>query len=180
MTELYFVFVQSAHVILRDAMSVEEFLASACSRKNLNPMEHFVRVKKRRDMEDHNYFVPHRTDLIETYVSTDKDPPIHCHGRLNVVRGSLRWLYDVIKLCRTYCLATLQSLSFQNSSSCSNFFSSIIIQYHNIIIHYPRIPRTKNNLRREHTNNLKTWQRRLKLTQYIIKTINGKWIIDIL
>lgn len=50
-------------------MTVEEFLASACNRKNLNPMEHFVRVKKRRDMEDHNYFVPHRTDLIETYVS---------------------------------------------------------------------------------------------------------------
>jgi T-lymphoma invasion and metastasis-inducing protein 1 len=56
-------------VYLRDAMSVEEFLASACGRKNLNAMEHFVRVKKRRDMEDHNYFVPHRTDLIETYVS---------------------------------------------------------------------------------------------------------------
>ena len=50
-------------------MTVEEFLASACNRKNLNPMEHFVRVKKRRDMEDHNYFVPHRTDMIETYVS---------------------------------------------------------------------------------------------------------------
>lgn len=49
-------------------MSVEEFLASACNRRNLNAMEHFVRVKKRRDMEDHNYFVPHRTDLIETYV----------------------------------------------------------------------------------------------------------------
>lgn len=32
-------------------------------------MEHFVRVKKRRDMEDHNYFVPHRTDSIETYVN---------------------------------------------------------------------------------------------------------------
>lgn len=58
----------SALVYLRDAMSVEEFLASACARKNLNPMEHFVRVKKRRDMEDHNYFVPHRNDLIETYV----------------------------------------------------------------------------------------------------------------
>lgn len=52
-------------------MTVEEFLASACSRKGLNAMEHFVRVKKRRDMEDHNYFVPHRTDLIETYVSGD-------------------------------------------------------------------------------------------------------------
>lgn len=55
-------------VYLRDGMSVEEFLASACVRKNLNPMENFVRVKKRRDMEDHNYFVPHRNDLIETYV----------------------------------------------------------------------------------------------------------------
>lgn len=58
-------------VYLRDAMSVEEFLASACARRNLNPMEHFVRVKKRRDMEDHNYFVPHRNDLIENYVSRE-------------------------------------------------------------------------------------------------------------
>jgi len=50
-------------------MTVDEYLALSCSRKGLNPMEHFVRVKKRRDMEDHNYFVPHRTDSIETYVS---------------------------------------------------------------------------------------------------------------
>lgn len=62
-----------ATVYLRDAMSVEEFLASACARKNLNPMEHFVRVKKRRDMEDHNYFVPHRNDLIDTYVSRERE-----------------------------------------------------------------------------------------------------------
>ncbi|KAL6429075.1 hypothetical protein ACFW04_008101 [Cataglyphis niger] len=61
---------QLVSVFLRDAMTVEEFLASACTRKNLNPMEHFVRVKKRRDMEDNNYFVPHRTDLIETYLHT--------------------------------------------------------------------------------------------------------------
>ncbi|XP_033215051.1 protein still life, isoforms C/SIF type 2 isoform X5 [Belonocnema kinseyi] len=61
---------QLVSVYLRDAMTVEEFLASACSRKGLNAMEHFVRVKKRRDMEDHNYFVPHRTDLIETYLHT--------------------------------------------------------------------------------------------------------------
>ncbi|XP_051174305.1 protein still life, isoform SIF type 1 isoform X2 [Leptopilina boulardi] len=61
---------QTVSVYLRDAMTVEEFLASACSRKGLNAMEHFVRVKKRRDMEDHNYFVPHRTDLIETYLHT--------------------------------------------------------------------------------------------------------------
>lgn len=61
-------------VYLRDSMTVEEFLASACIRKNLNPMEHFVRVKKRREMEDHNYFVPHRNDLIETYVSILVNP----------------------------------------------------------------------------------------------------------
>ncbi|XP_017756918.1 PREDICTED: protein still life, isoform SIF type 1 isoform X2 [Eufriesea mexicana] len=61
---------QLVSVFVHDAMTVEEFLASACNRKSLNPMDHFVRVKKRRDMEDHNYFVPHRTDLIETYLHT--------------------------------------------------------------------------------------------------------------
>ncbi|XP_044020308.1 protein still life, isoforms C/SIF type 2 isoform X8 [Aphidius gifuensis] len=61
---------QLVSVFLREGMTVEEFLASACSRKGLNPMEHFVRVKKRREMEDHNYFVPHRTDGIETYLHT--------------------------------------------------------------------------------------------------------------
>ncbi|VVC99512.1 unnamed protein product, partial [Leptidea sinapis] len=60
----------TATVGVRDGMSVEEFLASACVRRSLNPLEHFVRVKKRRDMEDHNYFVPHRSDLIETYLHT--------------------------------------------------------------------------------------------------------------
>lgn len=56
-------------VPLKDTMSVEEFLISACARKGLAPMEHFVRVKKRRELPDTNYFVPHRSDLIETYVS---------------------------------------------------------------------------------------------------------------
>ncbi|XP_049865888.1 protein still life, isoform SIF type 1 isoform X7 [Pectinophora gossypiella] len=60
----------TATVGVREGMSVEEFLASACARRTLNPLEHFVRVKKRRDMEDHNYFVPHRSDLIETYLHT--------------------------------------------------------------------------------------------------------------
>lgn len=72
-------------VYLRDSMTNEEFLASACIRKNLNPMEHFVRVKKRREMEDHNYFVPHRNDLIETYVS--------CFGSF----------FRLIKLTKTCC-----------------------------------------------------------------------------
>ncbi|KAK9888783.1 hypothetical protein WA026_001008 [Henosepilachna vigintioctopunctata] len=57
-------------VYVRESMSVDEFLASACARKNLNSTEHFIRVKKRREMEDHNYFVPHRSDLIDTYLHT--------------------------------------------------------------------------------------------------------------
>ncbi|CAG5040154.1 unnamed protein product [Parnassius apollo] len=60
----------TATVGVREGMSVEEFLVAACARRSLNALEHFVRVKKRRDMEDHNYFVPHRSDLIETYLHT--------------------------------------------------------------------------------------------------------------
>ncbi|XP_045472036.1 protein still life, isoform SIF type 1 isoform X1 [Harmonia axyridis] len=60
----------NATVYVRESMSVEEFLASACARKNLSSTEHFIRVKKRRDMEEHNYFVPHRSDLIDTYLHT--------------------------------------------------------------------------------------------------------------
>ena len=51
-------------------MTVEEFLAAGCIKKGLSPVEHFIRVKKRRDMPTMNYFVPHRSDLIETYLST--------------------------------------------------------------------------------------------------------------
>ena len=57
-------------VFLRDAMTVEEFLAAGCLKKGLSPVEHFIRVKKRREMPNLNYFVPHRSDLIETYLST--------------------------------------------------------------------------------------------------------------
>lgn len=60
---------QIASLLLRDAMTVEEFLSAACLKKGLNPVENFVRVKKRRDMSANKYFVPHRSDLIETYVS---------------------------------------------------------------------------------------------------------------
>eukprot|EP00094_Tigriopus_californicus_P010510 TCALIF_10138-PA protein Name:"Similar to sif Protein still life, isoform SIF type 1 (Drosophila melanogaster)" AED:0.33 eAED:0.37 QI:0/0/0/0.63/1/1/19/0/1332 len=55
---------------LRDAMTVEDFLGAACIKKGLQPVEHFVRVKKRRDMPTMKYFVPHRSDLIETYLQT--------------------------------------------------------------------------------------------------------------
>ncbi|KAB7495767.1 Protein still life, isoform SIF type 1 [Armadillidium nasatum] len=57
-------------ISIKEAMTVEEFLVSACGRKALNPMEHFVRVKKRKELEETNYFVPHRADLIENYLAT--------------------------------------------------------------------------------------------------------------
>ena len=57
---------------------MDDFLAASCLKKSLNPAEHFVRVKKRRSTGDSNgsqkYFVPHRADLIETYVSSHGFP----------------------------------------------------------------------------------------------------------
>ncbi|XP_037081039.1 protein still life, isoform SIF type 1-like isoform X2 [Pollicipes pollicipes] len=61
---------QFVTIHLRDNMTVEDFLISASLKKNLNPMEQFVRVKKRRDMENTNYFVPHHSDLIDNYLQT--------------------------------------------------------------------------------------------------------------
>ena len=65
---------------LREGMTVEDFLAASCLKKSLNAAEHFVRVKRRRQTQQDDaasqggsgsakYFVPHRADLIETYVS---------------------------------------------------------------------------------------------------------------
>ncbi len=66
---------------LKEGMTVEEFLVTACARKNLAPLEHFVRVKKRRELPDTNYFVPHRSDAIETYVSGGSSSSIDVFSR---------------------------------------------------------------------------------------------------
>lgn len=99
----------SAMVYLRDAMSVEEFLASACARKNLNPMEHFVRVKKRRDMEDHNYFVPHRNDLIETYVCV----------QIETFTAISALIYNIICLCVCLLLTRTHSYTLTKWLKCA-------------------------------------------------------------
>ena len=52
-----------------DGMNVDELLTIVSLKEGLNPAEHFVRIKKRKDMSTLKYFVPHRTDLIDTYVS---------------------------------------------------------------------------------------------------------------
>ena len=74
-------------------MTVEEFLAAGCIKKGLSPVEHFIRVKKRRDMPNLNYFVPHRSDLIETYVRPK--------GLLNFSQNFLSQLstHEVVEVC---------------------------------------------------------------------------------
>lgn len=58
-----------------DGMNVDELLTIVSLKEGLNPAEHFVRIKKRKDMSTLKYFVPHRTDLIDTYVSILKLAP---------------------------------------------------------------------------------------------------------
>merc|ERR1719336_1043083 len=79
---------QVVTVFLRDAMTVEEFLAAGCIKRGLSPVEHFIRVKKRKEMPNLNYFVPHRSDLIDTY--------LHTH---EVIEICAKILYQV-ELCR--------------------------------------------------------------------------------
>ena len=55
-----------------DGMNIDELLTIVSLKEGLNPAEHFVRIKKRKDMSTLKYFVPHRTDLIDTYVSIPK------------------------------------------------------------------------------------------------------------
>lgn len=55
-------------VSIVEGMTIEELLTVATLKEGLNPAEYFVRVKKRKDMSTLKYFVPHRTDQIETYV----------------------------------------------------------------------------------------------------------------
>ena len=89
-------------VFLRDAMTVEEFLAAGCIKKGLSPVEHFIRVKKRRDMPTMNYFVPHRSDLIETYLSTHEVVEV-CGKILYQVKylsvlQKIFWYYERVKI----------------------------------------------------------------------------------
>jgi len=90
-------------------MTVDEYLALSCSRKGLNPMEHFVRVKKRRDMEDHNYFVPHRTDSIETYVSIPFNVNTYSYIYLINLTNSYFYLATYSRSCRSSCQNPLSS-----------------------------------------------------------------------
>ena len=51
--------------------SVEDFFAKVCLEHELTASEHFLRVKKKKEMPDSKFFVPQRTDLIDNYASHD-------------------------------------------------------------------------------------------------------------
>lgn len=115
-------------VFIRDSMTTEEFLASACIRKGLNPMEHFVRVKKRRDMEDHNYFVPHRNDLIETYVRRICDIQLRVENLIMTFLPSFSSSFSCIhtkslKFARRFFIKS--NYNDQHSSKCGDSLSRL-------------------------------------------------------
>ena len=49
--------------------SVEDFFNKVCLEHEMTASEHFLRVKKKKEMPDSKFFVPQRTDLIDNYVS---------------------------------------------------------------------------------------------------------------
>ena len=50
--------------------TVEDFLNKVCLEHELAPSEHFLRVKKKKEMPDSKFFVPQRSDLLDSYVSS--------------------------------------------------------------------------------------------------------------
>ena len=52
--------------------TVEDFLNKICLEHELAPTEHFLRVKKKKEMPDSKFFVPQRSDLLDSYVSFPK------------------------------------------------------------------------------------------------------------
>ncbi|CAL1262359.1 unnamed protein product [Larinioides sclopetarius] len=59
--------VSTTSLNVRDNMTVEEVLWSACGKKQLSPNDHFLRAKKRKDVDE--YFVPPRNELIENLIN---------------------------------------------------------------------------------------------------------------
>lgn len=78
----------SVTVNVVEGMTVDDALTVAAIKEGLSPVEHFVRIKKRKDMSTNKYFVPQRTDQLETYVrlilkgaSNNGSIPVTCEKR---------------------------------------------------------------------------------------------------
>lgn len=52
---------------VRDNMTVEEVLWVACSRRQLSPNDHFLRFRRRKDLDD--CYVAARTEIFDNLVS---------------------------------------------------------------------------------------------------------------
>ena len=60
---------QIAKCTMKKNANIEEFFNKVCLEQELTSSEHFLRVKKKKEMPDSKFFVPQRTDLIDNYVS---------------------------------------------------------------------------------------------------------------
>lgn len=62
-------FRQSVMIFVTNDTVANHLLIAACVKKNLNPVEHFLRIKEHEDTPDEEFYVPPRQEVIDTYVS---------------------------------------------------------------------------------------------------------------
>ena len=60
---------QIAKCTMKKNATVEDFFNKVCLEHEMTASEHFLRVKKKKEMPDSKFFVPQRIDLIDNYVS---------------------------------------------------------------------------------------------------------------
>jgi len=58
-----------AKCTIKKNSTVEDFLNKVCLEQELTPSEHFLRVKKKKEMPESKFFVPQRSDMLDSYVS---------------------------------------------------------------------------------------------------------------
>ena len=77
--------------------SVEDFFAKVCLEHEMTASEHFLRVKKKKEMPDSKFFVPQRTDLIDNYVRSllKTESKMYSHATSLYLQAS----HDIIEIC---------------------------------------------------------------------------------
>jgi len=60
---------QIAKCTIKKKSTIDEFMNKVCLEHELSSPEHFLRVKKKKEMPDTKFFVPQRCDLLDCYVS---------------------------------------------------------------------------------------------------------------
>merc|ERR1711976_278408 len=59
-----------AKCTIKKNSTVEDFLNKVCLEQELTPSEHFLRVKKKKEMPESKFFVPQRSDMLDSYTQS--------------------------------------------------------------------------------------------------------------